>query len=64
MRLSPLAPETLSPELREVHDGIAALIARSQERIVVLDAHGRHVRRDSCLTLRERGAINSQLSQG
>lgn len=40
MRLPPLAPKTLRPELREVHDGIAALVARTQERIVVLDAQG------------------------
>ena len=40
MRLSPLDPETLSPGLREVHDGITALIARTQDRIVVLDAEG------------------------
>lgn len=40
MRLPPLAPETLSPELREVHDGIAALVARTQERIVILNTQG------------------------
>ncbi len=40
MRLPPLPPETLSPELREVHDGIANLVARTQERIVILDAQG------------------------
>lgn len=38
MRLQPLLPETLSPELREVHDEIAALVAGTQERIVVLNA--------------------------
>ena len=37
MRLQPLLPETLSPELREVHDGIAALVAHTQEWIVVLN---------------------------
>ena len=37
MRLPPLPPETLSSELREVHDEIAALVARTQERIVALD---------------------------
>lgn len=40
MRLPPLAPETLNPQLRAVHDEIAALVARTQERIVVLDAQG------------------------
>ena len=38
MRLQPLLPETFSPELREVHDEIAALVARTQERIVVVNA--------------------------
>lgn len=38
MRLPPLAPETLSPELRQVHDEIAALVSRTQDRIVVLNA--------------------------
>ena len=38
MRLEPLLPETLSPELREVHDEIAALVGRTQEQIVVLNA--------------------------
>jgi 4-carboxymuconolactone decarboxylase len=38
MRLPPLTPETLSPELRKVHDEIAALVARTQERIVILNA--------------------------
>lgn len=40
MRLSPLLPETLSPQLREVHDGVANLVARTQDRIVVLDSQG------------------------
>lgn len=38
MRLQPLTREALSPELREVHDEIAAHVARTQERIVVLNA--------------------------
>jgi len=38
MRLQPLLPENLSPELRQVHDQIAALVRRTQERIVVLNA--------------------------
>lgn len=37
MRLQPLLPESLSPELRQVHDEIAVLVARTQERIVVLN---------------------------
>jgi alkylhydroperoxidase/carboxymuconolactone decarboxylase family protein YurZ len=40
MRLPPLKPETLSPELREVHDGIAALMARTQHRTEALDVGG------------------------
>lgn len=40
MRLPPLLPETLSPELREVHDGIAHLVARAQEHIVMMDPQG------------------------
>lgn len=41
MRLPPLAPDTLTPELRHVHDEVAALVGRTQQRIVVLDAEGR-----------------------
>lgn len=37
MRLPPLPPARLSPELRSIHDQIAALVARTQERISVLD---------------------------
>lgn len=40
MRLPPLAPHALTPELRHVHDEIVALVARTQQRIVVLDAEG------------------------
>jgi 4-carboxymuconolactone decarboxylase len=40
MRLPPLAPEALNPDLRQVHDQIAALVARTQDRISVLDAQG------------------------
>jgi 4-carboxymuconolactone decarboxylase len=40
MRLPPLAPEALNHELRQVHDQIAGLVARTQERIVVLNAQG------------------------
>lgn len=37
MRLPPLPPETLSPELRKVHDTIAELVGRGQPEIVALD---------------------------
>lgn len=37
MRLPPITPDELSPELRHVHDEIAALVARTQQRIVVLN---------------------------
>lgn len=40
MRLPPLAPEALSPALRDVHAEIAGLIAQTQQRIVVFDAQG------------------------
>jgi 4-carboxymuconolactone decarboxylase len=40
MRLPPLAPAALSPELRQVHDEVASLVARTQARIVALDAQG------------------------
>jgi 4-carboxymuconolactone decarboxylase len=40
MRLPPLPPETLSPELRSVHDTIVNIVAQAQPQIVVLDAQG------------------------
>jgi len=40
MRLPPIAPDTLSPELRHVHDEVVALVARTQQRITLLDAEG------------------------
>lgn len=40
MRLSPLTPDALDPELRRVHDEIAALVARTQHHIVALDRQG------------------------
>jgi alkylhydroperoxidase family enzyme len=40
MRLPPLLPDTLSPQLREVHDGIASLVAQKQDRIVILNEQG------------------------
>lgn len=40
MRVKPLPPETLSQELRFVHDEIANLITRSQGQVVMIDAQG------------------------
>jgi len=40
MRLPPLLPETLSPELRNVHDTIVNIVTRAQPQIVALDAQG------------------------
>lgn len=40
MRLPPLNPEALAPDLRHVHDEIVRLMARSQPRVVALDAAG------------------------
>lgn len=40
MRLPPLVPEALSPELRAVHDEIALLVANTQGRIVIHNAQG------------------------
>jgi 4-carboxymuconolactone decarboxylase len=40
MRLPPLPPETLSPELRYVHDEIAHLVGRSQGPVNMLDTQG------------------------
>jgi 4-carboxymuconolactone decarboxylase len=40
MRLPPIAPEALHPDLRPVHDEVAVLVARTQHRIVALDAAG------------------------
>lgn len=40
MRLKPLPPDTLSPELRFVHDEIANLVTRSQGQVVMIDAQG------------------------
>ena len=40
MRLNPLPPDTLSPELRHVHDEIANLVGRSQGQVVMLDSQG------------------------
>jgi len=40
MRIKPLPPETLSPELRFVHDEISGLVNRSQGQVVMLDSRG------------------------
>ena len=40
IRIKPLPPETLSPELRYVHDEIANLVGKSQSQVVMLDAQG------------------------
>lgn len=40
MRIKPLPPNTLSPELRYVHDEIANLIGRSQSQATMVDAQG------------------------
>src|SRR3954468_8994414 len=40
MRLSPLPPEILDPELRSVHNQVASLVARSQGPVVMLDEQG------------------------
>lgn len=40
MRITPLSPEMLGPELRQVHDQIASLVAASQGQVTMLDAQG------------------------
>lgn len=40
MRIKPLPPDTLSPEVRYVHDEIASLIGRSQSQVNMIDAQG------------------------
>jgi 4-carboxymuconolactone decarboxylase len=40
MRITPLTPDALSPALREVHDGIAALVGGSQRQVTMVDADG------------------------
>jgi 4-carboxymuconolactone decarboxylase len=40
MRIKPLPPDTLTPEVRYVHDEIAGLIGRSQSQVNMLDAAG------------------------
>jgi 4-carboxymuconolactone decarboxylase len=40
MRIKPFPPNTLSAELRAVHDAIAALVGSSQGQVVMLDEQG------------------------
>jgi len=40
MRIKPLPPDTLTPEVRYVHDEIAGLIGRSQSQVNMLDSAG------------------------
>lgn len=40
MRLPPLPPESLSPELLQIHEGIVKLVSQSQGHIDILDANG------------------------
>lgn len=40
MRIPPIPPDALSPELREVHDAIAGLVTRSQSQVSMVDAEG------------------------
>lgn len=40
MRLPPIHPETLTAQLREVHDGIANLVTEKQNRIAILNEQG------------------------
>lgn len=40
MRIKPLSPDTLSPEVRYVHNEIASLVGRSQSQVNMLDAQG------------------------
>lgn len=40
MRLPPILPENLSPQLRELHDGIASVVTQKQSRIVIVNEQG------------------------
>lgn len=40
MRVQPLPPDTLGPDLRQVHDEIAKLVGRSQGQVTMIDAQG------------------------
>lgn len=40
MRIQPLPPNTLNPEVRYVHDEISSLIGRSQSQVKMIDENG------------------------
>jgi 4-carboxymuconolactone decarboxylase len=40
MRINPIKPEILNPDLRVVHDGIAALVGGSQRQVTMTDKDG------------------------
>jgi 4-carboxymuconolactone decarboxylase len=40
MRIKPIPPDTLSPEVRHVHDEIVNLVGRIQSQVTMLDAQG------------------------
>jgi 4-carboxymuconolactone decarboxylase len=40
MRIKPIPPESLGPELRYVHDEIANLVGRSQGQVLMIDSQG------------------------
>lgn len=40
MRINPIKPERLDAELRQVHDGIAALVGGSQRQVTMTDGDG------------------------
>jgi len=40
VRIQPIPPDKLEPQLREVHDGIAGLVTEEQARVVILDDDG------------------------
>lgn len=40
MRLRPIPPAELDPQLREIHDGIAGLVTDKQSRVTIVDDDG------------------------
>lgn len=40
MRLSPIPPETLNAQLRQIHDGVAGLVTEKQNKIAILNPTG------------------------
>jgi 4-carboxymuconolactone decarboxylase len=40
VRIRPIPPEELDPQLREIHDGIAGLVTEEQGRVTILDDNG------------------------